>query len=123
MKQERKVNGFRKAIWTGVTTIELAKQIEIAMKDNLTGLYNVVNGQKISKYDLLETIKKVFNKNIEIIPDDNYVSDKSLISIKDNYKFIVPDYYQMIVDMKEWINTNSNLYEGVKYESNDNSGH
>ena len=29
----------------------------------------------------------------------------------------------MIVDMKEWINTNSNLYEGVKYESNDNSGH
>ena len=75
------------------------------------------------KYGGLETIKKVFNKNIEIIPDDNYVSDKSLISIKENYKFIVPDYYQMIVDMKEWINANSNLYEGVKYESNDNSGH
>lgn len=123
MKQEGQVNGFRKVIWTGVTTIELAKQIEIAMKNNLTGLYNVVNGQKISKYDLLETIKKVFNKNIEIIPDDNYISDKSLISIRENYKFIVPDYYQMIVDMKEWINTNSNLYEGVKYESNDNSGH
>lgn len=112
MKQENKVNGFKKAIWTGVTTIELAKQIEIAMKDNITGLYNVVNGDKISKYDLLKTIKEVFDKDIEIIPDDNYVSDKSLVSIRTDYKFNVPSYKQMIIDMKQWMIDNKDLYGG-----------
>lgn len=43
MKQKDEVHGFRKAFWSGVTTIELAKQIEIAMNSNLTGLYHITN--------------------------------------------------------------------------------
>lgn len=113
MKQENEVHGFRKVIWTGVTTIELAKQIELAMHSNITGLYHVVNGDKINKYDLLMMIKEVFNKDIEIIPDDNYVSDKSLIATREDYKFNVPSYHQMIVEMKDWVEKNKDIYKGV----------
>lgn len=112
MKQKDEVHGFRKAFWSGVTTIELAKQIEIAMNSNLTGLYHVTNGQKISKYDLLTIIKGVFNKDIKIIPDDNYSCDKSLVVTREDYKFNIPSYHQMIVEMKEWIENNKDIYGG-----------
>lgn len=112
MKQKDEVHGFRKAFWSGVTTIELAKQIEIAMNSNLTGLYHVTNGQKISKYDLLTIIKDVFNKDIKIIPDDNYSCDKSLVVTREDYKFNIPSYHQMIVEMKEWIENNKDIYGG-----------
>ena len=112
MKQKDEVHGFRKAFWSGVTTIELAKQIEIAMNSNLTGSYHVTNGQKISKYDLLTIIKDVFNKDIKIIPDDNYSCDKSLVVTREDYKFNIPSYHQMIVEMKEWIENNKDIYGG-----------
>ena len=34
MKQEGQINGFTKAIWTGVTTLTLAKAMEQALKEN-----------------------------------------------------------------------------------------
>lgn len=43
MKQKGTIQGFSGAIWTGVTTLTLAKAIEQAIKENLTGLYNLVN--------------------------------------------------------------------------------
>src|SRR5664279_4094525 len=43
MNQRDETNGFDKVIWTGVTTIELAKAIEKAIENNLTGLRHVVN--------------------------------------------------------------------------------
>ena len=54
MKQENEVGGYSKVIWTGVTTIELAKQIDVAIKNHLTGLQHVVNNDFIPKKDLLE---------------------------------------------------------------------
>ena len=37
MKQNGPINGFTGAIWTGVTTLTLAKAMEQAIKENLTG--------------------------------------------------------------------------------------
>ncbi|MBR4486070.1 SDR family oxidoreductase, partial [bacterium] len=54
MNQENKVSGYNKVMWTGVTTIELAKQIQVAIENNLTGLQHIVNNDTISKKNLLE---------------------------------------------------------------------
>src|SRR5664280_538581 len=43
MKQEGTVKGFTCALWTGVTTLTLAKAMEKAIEENLCGLYNLVN--------------------------------------------------------------------------------
>lgn len=111
MKQEGQINGFTKAIWTGVTTLTLAKAMEQALKENLTGLYNLVNNETISKYELL----KLFNKymrygQIEILPSDNLSLDKSLINNRTNFSFKVPDYETMVAEMKEWIDNHKDLY-------------
>ena len=111
MKQEGQINGFTKAIWTGVTTLTLAKAMEQALKENLTGLYNLVNNETISKYELL----KLFNKymrdgQIEILPSDNLSLDKSLINNRTDFSFEVPSYEAMIAEMKEWIDNHKDLY-------------
>jgi dTDP-4-dehydrorhamnose reductase len=109
MNQENEANGFDKAIWTGVTTIELAKAIEKAIQNNLTGLRHVVNNGKIDKYSLLELFKKYFNKDIEIKRKSDYKSDKSLIRSTD-FDFGVPSYEQMIKEMSDWVKKHNNLY-------------
>lgn len=111
MNSEGTINGYTKAIWSGVTTIELAKQINIALENNLRGLYHVVNGESISKYDLLNLIKDVFNKEIEILKEENFTSDKSIIATRNDFIFNIPTYKTMIKEMKEWIDNRASLYE------------
>ena len=111
MKQDDQINGFTKAIWTGVATLTLAKAMEQALRDNLTGLYNLVNNDTISKYELL----KLFNKymkdgQIEILPSDKLSLDKSLVNNRTDFSFKGPSYEAMVAEMKEWIDNHKDLY-------------
>lgn len=116
MNQENTVGGYTKVIWTGVTTIELAKQIEVAIKNNLTGLNHVVNNDFISKKDLLELFKKYFNKNIEITNNDKVISEKTLIKTDASYNFDVPSYEKMVEEMRDWVIAHQELYPNIKVE-------
>jgi dTDP-4-dehydrorhamnose reductase len=91
--------------------LTLAKAMEQALRENLTGLYNLVNNETISKYELL----KLFNKymrdgQIEILPSDNLSLDKSLINNRTDFSFKVPSYEAMVAEMKEWIDNHKDLY-------------
>ena len=96
MKQDGQINGFTNAIWTGVTTLTLAKAMELALKENLTGLYNLVNNVTISKYELIKLFNKYMNDGqMEIIPSDKFSLDKSLINNRTDFSFKVPSYEAM----------------------------
>ncbi|MBD8037778.1 sugar nucleotide-binding protein [Solibacillus sp. A46] len=111
MKQSGTINGFKKAIWTGVTTLTLAKAMEQALKEDLTGLYNLVNNEKITKYELLKLFnEKMSGNKLNIIEDKSLVLDKSLINTRDDFSFVVPSYEVMVIEMKEWILTHRELY-------------
>jgi dTDP-4-dehydrorhamnose reductase len=110
MKQSGEVKGFSNVIWTGVTTLELAKSIEKSFGLDITGLYHLVNNQKINKYDLLLLFKKWMKKEIEILKNDDYASDKSLINTRDDFNFEIPSYDKMIEEMSIWIKNNKEKY-------------
>jgi dTDP-4-dehydrorhamnose reductase len=111
MKQSGTINGYTGAMWTGVTTLTLAKAMERAIDENLTGLYNLVNNTSISKYDLLCLFNKYFRNNSLIIYKSDTLSlDKSLRRKRNDFSFIVPSYEQMIIEMKEWVDTHKELY-------------
>ena len=110
MSANGEIEGYKKVIWSGVTTIELAKQTEDAIKNDLNGLYHVVNGKVINKYDLLQLFKKYFREDIIIKPNVTIESNKSLQVTRDDHVFDIPDYEEMIKDMKEWIVDNQELY-------------
>lgn len=111
MKQDSQINGFKKAIWTGVTTLTLAKAMEQALKENLTGIYNLVNNVTISKYELLRLFNKYMKGNeIKILPSDKLSLDRSLINNRTDFSFKVPSYETMVAEMKEWIDNHKELY-------------
>ena len=109
MNQQGETSGYDKVVWTGVTTIELAKAIEKAIINNLTGLRHVVNNQKIDKYSLLNLFKKHFNKDIVINKKSDYVSDKSLVR-KTDFDFEIPSYDEMVKGMADWVTSHESLY-------------
>jgi dTDP-4-dehydrorhamnose reductase len=111
MKQQGEIKGYNKAIWTGVTTLTLAKAMESALENNLTGLFNLVNNESISKFDLLSLFNKHFkDEKIKIKKDEIFKLDKSLINSRKDFDFDMLSYEQMIVDMKDWIERYSSLY-------------
>jgi dTDP-4-dehydrorhamnose reductase len=110
-QQKREVKGYKNALWTGITTIELLNALKIIVKeDKLTGLYHLVNNNKISKYKLLEIMINEFNKNISLIEDTKYKIDKSLINTRKDFSFQVKEYEQMINEMNTWIKNHNDLY-------------
>ena len=112
MHQKETVNGFTGAMWTGVTTLTLARAMEQAIKENLTGLYNLVNGENISKHELLKLFNKHFRNNaLTILPSDKLQLDKTLISMRTNeFSFKVPNYEEMVIDMKKWVDQHPDMY-------------
>lgn len=113
INQTDAVGGYSKVIWTGVTTIELAKAIEKAIINNLTGLHHVVNNDTICKKDLLELFKKIFHKNIVITDNSSVESKKTLVRTDNSFDFGVPDYPTMIEEMKAWVIAHEELYKNI----------
>ncbi len=110
MKQKGEVGGYTKVIWTGVTTIELAKCMKKAIDNNLTGFHHVVNNDFISKYDLISLFKEAFNKDIVINKNDSVVSEKTLVRTSKSFDFNIPSYKEMVYEMKKWVDDHSDLY-------------
>lgn len=111
MKQTGSVAGYRRVIWSGVTTLQLAKNIEEDIVRQKTGLYHLVNGETICKHDLLQLFNAAFRKSpIEITENDTVVSDRSLTCTAEGQRFSVPGYRQMIAEMAEWMEQHRGLY-------------
>ena len=111
MKQNGPISGFTGAIWTGVTTYTLAKAMEAALKENLIGLYNLVNNESINKFDLCSLFNKYFRGGEVVIDFDNKLQlDKSLRRKRNDFSFVVPSYEQQIKEMREWVDNHKELY-------------
>ena len=112
LKQNVKVRGFRKAIFSGLTTLELSKVIlkYVLNNDSLNGIFHISN-VPISKFDLLNLVSRIYKKSIIISPDDNLIVDRSLNSRKfiEQTGYIPPSWEKMIEEMYS-----QNIYENSK---------
>lgn len=110
MNQKGTINGFTNAIWGGVTTIELAKAIHVAIAEDRKGLVHLSNGIPISKYNLLLLFKRIYQKeNITVVPFDGKPYDKS-IAKSNLFLHEVPSYEIMLTEMLDWMTSHPELY-------------
>lgn len=110
MMQHGKVNGFKTAIWGGVTTLELAKAMDVAIEENKTGLIQLSNGEGISKHDLLCLFQEIWQKrDVEICPFDANGVDKS-IAKSGRFDYEVPGYRKMLEDLAAWMQEHRDMY-------------
>jgi len=79
LSQENNCKGYTRAIFSGLTTVELARIIRdiVIPNKNLMGLYHVA-ANVISKFDLLNLIAEVYGKRIDITQDEQVIVDRSL---------------------------------------------
>jgi len=110
MQQSGSVPGYTRVPWSGVTTIALASAVDAALKQELTGLYHLVNNTTISKYDLLGLFNDLRDVPVTLAASDVVQEDKSLIDTRHDLNFTVPTYADMVHDMGKWINEHSQLY-------------
>lgn len=111
MSQNGTIKGYTGAIWSGVTTLTLAKAMEKALEINLTGLFNLSNNSNINKFELLCLFNKYFRDNsLKIIPDGNLILDKSLRNSRNDFAFRVPDYEEQIAELKQWMVEHKAIY-------------
>lgn len=109
--RQSEVNGYTKAMWTGVTTIQLAKAMEKAAEVKAHGLVNMVYEKNISKYDLLCLFNRYLRGNKVIIhPFDGFSADKTLVRTNYDFDYKVPDYETMISEMAVWMRKHKELY-------------
>jgi len=74
------IRGFRRVIYSGVTTNYLARRVGDLIGDHphLSGLYQVTS-VPISKHDLLCLLRDAFRLDVKIVPDEQEVSDRSMV--------------------------------------------
>jgi dTDP-4-dehydrorhamnose reductase len=103
LQQKGEIKGFVNVFWTGITTLELAKAMDKAIDQNLTGLYHLIPNLKISKFELLRIFNETWHRNLKIIPEPNQRHDKSLINSRTDFNYTVPDYRAMVQELHTWM--------------------
>lgn len=97
----KKVNGYTKSIFSGVTTQELSSVVSKLINEHRGGLLHVASNP-INKYDLLTLLNEHITDKIEIMPIDGEIVNRSL---NGNSLMTSPFYYtiqpwkQMIDEM------------------------
>ena len=111
LQQNKEVNGYTKAMWTGQTTLQLAKTMEAAVLEGAHGLINAVPNSSISKYELLRLFNHYFkNDSIIINPVDGINLDKSLKRTNFEFSYLIPDYEKMVFELAQWVNSHKEMY-------------
>ncbi|MFT4803074.1 MAG: dTDP-4-dehydrorhamnose reductase [Francisellaceae bacterium] len=110
MRQQGAIKGFTKSLWSGVTTVELAKTVEWAVDNDIQGLYQVTNGIPINKYELLMLFKQMTNKDIEIKAVEGRVTNKFMLDTRQELNVPIPSYEGMLREMVSFIKAHPELY-------------
>lgn len=111
MQQEGQINGFTKAMWTGQTTLQLAKTMEVAAMEKAHGLYNTVPDHSISKYDLLRLFNHYMRDDaVTIHSVEGVNADKSLRRTRYEFSYLIPDYETMVAELADWVRAHKQLY-------------
>ena len=107
LSQENKVKGYKKAIFSGLTTIEIGKILKeiIFPNHNLSGLFHL-SVNPINKYDLLKLVAKEYKKNIKILEDSEFKIDRSLDSSKFSAftGYNPPSWKELIKELHDFYN-------------------
>ena len=111
MRQPGPVKGYTGAIWTGLTTLELAKAMEHEACEEESGLVNMVPEVSTSKYDLLQLFNHELRGGaVEIEPDAGLQLDKTLVRTNFGPTYVPKPYPEQVHEMAEWVRAHRDLY-------------
>jgi dTDP-4-dehydrorhamnose reductase len=101
------VRGFRRAIYTGLTTMETARLVDQLLREHpgLHGVWHAAS-EPITKYDLLhELAARLARADVTVVPDDTFACDRSLRAdrLRDATGYTAPSWDQMLTELVQRI--------------------
>jgi dTDP-4-dehydrorhamnose reductase len=98
------VRGFARALFSGLTTHELARVIAMILIDHprLHGLYQVAS-QPINKFELLQLVRRAYGRQTEIMRDEDLACDRSLNMdrFREATGYVPPPWREMIAELAD----------------------
>lgn len=105
LAQEKGVKGYRRAIFSGLPTVELSRIVRdiVLPRPDLSGLFHVA-AAPISKYELLKLVAAAYAKPIEIEVDDRLVIDRSLNAdrFREVTGYVAASWPELIARMRDF---------------------
>lgn len=99
------IEGFSKAFFSGLTSLEHAKVLEkfIIPNKKLSGLFHL-SGDKIDKYSLLKLASEIYNHDVKIKRNTSFRIDRSLNSKKFNRftGYNPPSWEKMLEELRDF---------------------
>jgi len=107
LAQRGRVKGFTRAIYSGFTTLEMARIIELVLCEHisLSGLWHVAS-EPIRKFDLLDRLAKLLGRqDIKLEAEDAFQCDRSLDASRFNMYtgYLPPSWDAMLKELAEQI--------------------
>jgi dTDP-4-dehydrorhamnose reductase len=98
------VSGYRNAIFSGLTTLELSRVMLQVLESHptLEGVWHV-SSEPIAKLELLSKLNRAAQLGVTLLPDENFVCDRSLDSIRFQSEtgYRPPSWDAMVQEMVE----------------------
>ncbi|WP_454866419.1 dTDP-4-dehydrorhamnose reductase family protein [Pseudomonas umsongensis] len=105
LAQQGAVQGFKRAIFSGLPTMELARVISefVLPRPELHGLYHVAS-KPINKFDLLTLVANVYGKDTKIVPSDKLIIDRSLNAdrFREATGYVAPEWPVLVKYMHDF---------------------
>lgn len=102
LAQNGAIKGFRRAIYSGFTTLEMARIIEMILErfPEKRGLYHV-SSEPIDKYTLLTKLKSLLGKDVAIEEDNKFHCDRSMESgrFREELSYTPPSWDRMLEEL------------------------
>lgn len=106
LAQSGTIRGFTRAIYSGFTTLEMARIIErlLTTPAPISGVLNV-SSEPIDKYTLLQALNRRLGKRVDVAPDDGFQCDRSLDSsaFRARFAYTPPSWERMLDELAEQI--------------------
>ena len=107
LRQRGTIRGFAKAIYSGFTTLEMARIIEriLIQHRDLSGVWHIASAP-ISKFDLLTRLTGLLRRDdIVVERDENFVCDRSLdgSQFEARSRYVPPAWDAMLAELAEQI--------------------
>ena len=105
--KDMEINGYTNHIWNGITCLQFAKICKdiIDNKKFWRGVKHITSPNTINKFDLVRLISNVYDLNVKVVPYETpQKCDRSLVSIRGDVVFEVPELKDQLLEMKDFRN-------------------
>jgi len=116
VQQKGTIDGYGSVMFNAVTTLEFARFVDKAIREDISGIYHLGAGETISKAEFLRKVQSHFNiDDIKIKDNHETKTDNTVISIRDDIRYDSKSYDEMLNELKKWMFDHKELYSFYKF--------